>query len=163
MNSVQCPQCGWVNPASALECPQCHSVLSPPPGSRLDPSDNKTGRLTFLFYRIYCVFMIFLNLCLAGAGFFMIISSAPGYPGGATAGNPRATLVGWLFIIVGIVFCVPFLGGIFLPRKPWTWILGIVLMAYGMTSICFLPFVGALIFFWVKPETQAYFGRKIPS
>jgi hypothetical protein len=163
MDHMQCPQCSWVNPASALECPQCHSALSPPAGSAPGSSENKTARLTVLFYRFYCLFMIFLNLCLIGAGIFMIISSVPGYYHAGAPGNPRATTVGWFFIGMGIVLGIPFFGGLVLPRRPWTWILGVILMACGMTSILILPFAAVIMYFWLKPETQAYFGRKISS
>jgi hypothetical protein len=160
MNSVQCPQCGWVSPASAPECPQCHSALSPPPGSALG-AGNKTARFTHLFYRLYCVVMIFLNLCLIGAGIFMIISSVPGYYHAGAPANPRATLVGWFFIGMGIVLGVPFIMGLVLPRRPWTWVFGVVLMVCGMTSLFILPFAAVLMYFWFRPETQAYFGRTI--
>jgi hypothetical protein len=33
------------------------------------------------------------------------------------------------------------------------------MMAIGMTSCCFLPFLIPLLIYWLKPETKAYFGR----
>jgi hypothetical protein len=107
--------------------------------------------------------MMLLNLCAIGLGIFMIVSAMPGYHGAGTPGNPRGITAGWVIIGAAIVFSFPFMAGLVLPRKPWTWMFGIVLMALGMTSICFLPFVAALLIFWIKPETQAYFGRKNPE
>jgi uncharacterized membrane protein HdeD (DUF308 family) len=103
--------------------------------------------------------MTLLYLALVGAGIFFIISSRGTL--GMAAGNPRMLLVGWFYVFLGIVFAAPFIAAaLFLPRKPWAWILGIDLIALGMTFISFAPFLIALLIFWIKPETQAFFGRK---
>jgi hypothetical protein len=60
---------------------------------------------------------------------------------------------------LGAALAVVFAVALFLPRRRWNWIVGIVIIALGMTSCCFAPFLIPLIVYWVKPETKAYFGR----
>jgi hypothetical protein len=67
---------------------------------------------------------------------------------------------GILFIGLGIPLMVVFAIAPFLPKKPWVWIYGIVLIGLGMTSVCCLPATIPLLIFWIKPETQQFFGRK---
>ena len=64
-------------------------------------------------------------------------------------------------IMAGLCFAfgVPFAIAPFLPRRSWVWIYDVVLICFGMTSICSMPAAIPLLIFWFKPETQAYFGR----
>lgn len=62
-------------------------------------------------------------------------------------------------IVLGLVFAAGFAAGPFLPRKPWAWIYGMVLISIGMTSACCLPASIPLLIFWIKPETKIFFGR----
>lgn len=62
-------------------------------------------------------------------------------------------------IVLGLVFAAAFAAGPFLPKKPWVWIYGIVLICIGMTSACCLPASIPLLIFWIKPETKIFFGR----
>lgn len=60
---------------------------------------------------------------------------------------------------IGIIFFLIFAVALFLPPKPYNWIVGNVMMAIGMTSCYFIPFLVLLPIYWVKPETKAFFGR----
>ena len=69
-----------------------------------------------------------------------------------------------MFLIPGLLFFVPYLLAIFLPRKPFFWVLGIILIALnfiplGFSSCILLPSAVILMVFWLRPETKAYFGR----
>ena len=68
-------------------------------------------------------------------------------------------IMGVIYIALGVVFFLAFAVALFLPPKPYNWIVGIVMMAIGMTSCCFVPFIVPLFIFWLKPETKAFFGR----
>jgi hypothetical protein len=46
-----------------------------------------------------------------------------------------------------------------MPRRPWAWIFGLVLICIGLTSLCCLPVAIPLLLSWLKPETKSYFGR----
>jgi hypothetical protein len=37
------------------------------------------------------------------------------------------------------------------------WIYGIVLIALGMTSACFVPACIPLLIYWLKPDAKSYF------
>jgi MFS family permease len=62
-------------------------------------------------------------------------------------------------IVSGIPFTAAFLAAVFLPPKPWVWIYNLVLIAIGFGSCCILPASVALLLFWIRPETKAYFNR----
>ena len=74
-------------------------------------------------------------------------------------GDASPIVIGVIYAIMGLVFAIVFAVGLFLPRKPWGWIMGIVLIALGMTSVCCLPATIPLLIFWLKPDAKAYFGR----
>ena len=60
--------------------------------------------------------------------------------------------MGLLFFAASLV---PFL---FKPR-PWLWVYDLVIICIGFTSLCTLPGCIALLIYWLKLETKAYFGR----
>ena len=174
MNEIQCPQCSVVNPASAKECRQCRFSFGGLPASSSftrenetfplrNPAfqtvvapDNQTGRKTYFWYRIYCSFLAILYSALAVLGAVAIAGSY-----GVNVDKPADAFRGGVILLAfGGIFAVIYLTGVILSPRPASWIFGIVLIALGMTSVCFLPFVLPLLIFWLKPETQIYFGRK---
>ncbi len=68
-------------------------------------------------------------------------------------------VLGMLYIIFGTVLFLISTAALFLPAKPYNWIVGLVLICLGMTSCCFVPFLIPLLLYWIKPETKAFFGR----
>lgn len=183
MNAVRCPQCSLVNPTSAVECDSCKFPLThlpssayvsvpatdyektafaaPPPtiNAKLAISpDNETGRKTHFWYKFYCVFMALLYLAV-GFGGLALIAYADQVRGPREMENPE--VLGAIYAILGFLFFIPFIIAPFLPRKPWSWVVGIVFMCFGMTSCCLWPGLIPLLIYWFKPETQAYFGKKV--
>lgn len=177
MNQIRCPQCSVLNSMSATECQQCRMLfvnlpsdayVSVPaeeifkannPGAQLNMPigpDNELGRKTLMWYRIYLGVIAVLQLVVAGLGIFIVAF----IPRTGAKEETEALITGWVYMVAGIFFFLFFAVAIFFPRKPWNWIFGFVTMALGMTSCCFLPALIPLIIYWVKPETQAYFGRK---
>lgn len=73
--------------------------------------------------------------------------------------HQETMIVGIIYAILGAVLFMAFAVALFLPPKPYNWVVGIVMMAIGMTSCCFIPFLIPLLIYWVKPETKAFFGR----
>lgn len=71
----------------------------------------------------------------------------------------EARIQGVVMLIAGAVLFVPFLVAPFLPKKPWAWIYGIVMICFSMTSCCCLPASIPLLLFWIKPETKLFFGK----
>ena len=116
---------------------------------------NETGRKTFFWYRVYCAVLVFLYLALTVLGVVLAIFQPPSREYDAQ----EMFFVGIIYAIVGTVFFLVFAVALFLPPKPYNWIVGIVMLAIGMTSCCFLPAVVPLFIYWMKPETKAFFGR----
>ena len=174
MNAIRCPQCAAVNSLSAPDCRQCQfsfrdlpptAFVSAPAGEVyqsqnadspfIAPVDNETGRKAFLWYRVYCGVMVAIYLAVMGLGIAFIVIQPE-----TTEQSPAEVLIlGTINAVLGAIFFPIFAVALFLPRKSWNWIVGIVMMAIGMTSCCFLPFLIPLLIYWLKPETKAYFGR----
>jgi hypothetical protein len=128
--------------------------FNPPPMTAI-PRDNEIGRKAFLWYRVYCGVLVILYLLVALMGVFLAAFAPP-----TRQYNSEETFVmGVIYAVLGVVFFLVFTVALFLPRKPYNWVVGIVMMALGMSSCCFLPFLIPLLMYWIKPETKAYFGR----
>lgn len=173
MNAIRCPNCTVSNQPSAIACHVCGisfayipptAFVSIPADQMLEAfttnrditfADNETGRKTFMWYRIYCGVMVGLYYLIAATGTALAIIQpvSPGQP------QYESLVVGIIYTILGVVFGTMYLIALFLPRRPFNWIVGIVAIALGMTSCCFLPALVPLLIFWVKPETKAYFNR----
>lgn len=117
--------------------------------------DNEIGRRTFFWYRVYLAAMVFLYSATIIFGIYLLV----GKPATSQYEASEMFIMGALYTAIGVIFFVVFAAALFLPRKPWNWIVGIVMMAIGMTSCCFVPFLIPLLIYWLKPETKAYFGR----
>jgi len=107
------------------------------------------------WFIVFCAVMCVMNLFLIGLGILMprMADLAP------QEDMAEAKITGPIYIIGGLIFLILYALGIFLKPSPGVWIYDIVLIALGMLSCCTLPFAIALLIFWIKPETQAYFGR----
>ena len=121
-------------------------------------NDNlEIAQKTFFWYRAYCVAMAFLSLAVAGLGFFFFfVPIEPQKPGDEEAFLVMGIVYAGLGLIMFLVYGVAAL----LPPKRYNWIVGIVSNALGFSSCCLWPAVIPLLIYWVKPETQAFFGRK---
>lgn len=107
------------------------------------------------WYKVYAVGMSLLYLLVIAAGAFFLF--VPEEALGEDEMSP------WIMAVVFFVFGFPLLAlygaSIFLPPRPWVWVLDIVLICLGFTSCLTLPFCIPLLIYWLKPETKAYFGR----
>lgn len=114
---------------------------------------NAVGRpAVWTWFVVYCVAMALLYLACA-VGFPFAIAQDPEMT------RQDVMILGGIVAGVCVAFAVPFAIAPFLPRRSWVWIYDVVLICFGMTSVCCLPITIPLLIFWLKPETQAYFGR----
>ena len=141
----KCQQCGLVNWEHDQFCQRCGNPLK----ARTPP--------VFQWFVAYCILMAlgYLGLVVVGIG---SIFTEPDKDMSAE----EATLMGAVFIILGLVFCVPYAVAPFLPRTSWVWVLGLVLICLGLSSACCLPICIPLLIHWLKPEMKAFYGR-IPT
>ena len=109
----------------------------------------------FKWYVAYCVLMALMYLAFSVLGFWYVLYE----PIERDIGPGSSKIVGLLFIVTGLFFFAPFAAGPFLPRRPGSWIIGIVLICFGLTSPCCMPASIPLLIFWLKPDNKAYFGK----
>ena len=121
---------------------------------RCSASLNTAAPPAHKWFVVYCVLMALLYLMTAVMG-IVFLSVEPEREMSAE----EATLMGVLFLILGLTFFVPFALAPFLPRKSWVWVFGLVLICIGLTSACCLPVCIPLLIFWLKPEMKAFYGR----
>lgn len=183
MNAVRCPQCSLVNPTSAVECNDCKFPLThlpqsayvsvpateyetnnrfaaPPPTINVNLTihpDNDTGRKVHFWHKIYCGFLALLYLGIAFLGVFLVVMG-PQIP--TTKNDVDPAFLGMIYAVMGFLLFIPFAIAPFFPRKMWNWVYGLVMIAIGLTSCCFWPFLIPMLIYWIKPETQVYFGKK---
>lgn len=124
--------------------------------SKVLPNANQTGSRTYFWYRMLCSVIVVSNIVWAIIGAVAILGSYD-----LTDGREGAeSFAGGLFMVIsGGIPALLFLFGVILPPRSWTWIFGILLLALALVSCVFSPFAILLLIFWVKPETQIFFGR----
>jgi hypothetical protein len=109
------------------------------------------------WYRVYAVFMALMYFVIFLAGIAVL------FFGEAMADEETPAefflIYGIVFAAMGVPLLIMYVVGVFMPAKRWAWVYGIILIGIGMTSCCFLPICVPILIFWIKPETQAYFGR----
>ncbi len=112
------------------------------------------------WFRVYCAGMLtmYAIVTVCGAGILVF------YPRLAAESGGRydavvLLLYGMLMAAIGLALAGMYLAGLVLRPRPWVWVYDIVLIAIGLSSPCCLPVSLPLLVFWVKPETQAHFGR----
>jgi hypothetical protein len=127
-------------------------------------SDGMTGATSgepqsppvWKWYVAYCAAMAFMYLLLVLMG-VVFLAIPPGLEAKPQEAQ-EAQIWGFLTIILGVLFLAPYAAAPFLPRRKWAWIVGVVLIGIGMTSMCCLPAAIPLLIFWLKPENKEFFG-----
>lgn len=143
MPNLKCAKCGLANWPEADECLRCGFPLL-----RETPPVRK-------WYVAYCVFMALMYLFTIVIGFFFMFTN----PSDLDVNEVNPKVMGVIFITIGVFLFATFAAGPFLPRETWAWIYGLVLICFGLTSVCCLPATIPLLIYWLKPETKEYFGR----
>lgn len=113
-----------------------------------------------VWYRLYLGAMAALYAGCLAVG-IVLIWYREEFSGWAGRGeDPRTLLVyGVVLAAMGALLHSVYFAAFFLPRRPWAWVVHIVLIAIGLTSCCTMPAAIPLLVAWLKPETQAWFGR----
>lgn len=180
-NPVKCSKCGHLNSTEDNFCLNCGgSILNiaPPVYAPLEqqqqhqpyqsykfnvPSqfgatleENRLGQNVVFWYRIFTF--------LFGVAFlFWVVLGALAIAGSGTLPTPKeqsdAFIGGVFFILVGLGGFLPYIIGTFAPSKSWHWVYGLMLILLSMLSCVAIPFAFPLFYFWIKPETKAFFGR----
>ncbi len=107
------------------------------------------------WYIAYCVAMALIYLACAAMGITLLAVD----PQLLEMEPMEAKIQGAVLLAVGAVFTVPFAIAPLMPRKPWSWIYGLVLICIGLTSCCCMIASIPMLIYWLKPETKAFFGK----
>jgi hypothetical protein len=117
---------------------------------------NESPPGVLLWQRVYCgamtlMYVVLVAVCIAMAVFADDLADAETSSGELLFG-------GILLGIVSLGCAALFAAGLFLPRRRWAWIYHLVLIGLGMTSCACLPATVPLLIFWVRSDTQQWFG-----
>lgn len=107
------------------------------------------------WFRVYAAAMAVMYVLVVAAGVFFALAPAEWLE----AEEGENIVLGIIFIGVGLPCAALYAAGLFLPPRPWVWVYDLVLIAIGFGSCCILPASVALLVFWIRPETKAYFNR----
>ena len=69
-------------------------------------------------------------------------------------------LMALLCIATGVLSFALFVLPLFVAPRPWVWTYGLVLICFGLTSICCLPVCIPLLSSWTKWEVKRYYGKR---
>ena len=105
------------------------------------------------WYVAFCVaWALFYALAIAFSA-WLIATGEPPPPVTTTSVVAMALWFGFCAVLLVAYAVAPLL-----PRKPWTWIYGIVIIAFSALGGCFFVAIPLLVF-WIRPDVQAYLGR----
>lgn len=122
--------------------------------SEPSPGPFRATPPVYKWYVAYCIAMAVLYVIVAVMGGILLTMDPVRSGQDAATVKVQATIM----IAIGIPLIFIFGCAPFLPKKPWAWITGIVLLALGMTSCCCLPAAIPLLIFWLKPECREFFA-----
>jgi len=111
------------------------------------------------WFRVYAGAMAALYLLTTVAGVLILALREQVAASDETMPPELLLVYGVVLTLMGAGLMVFYGAGLFLPRASWAWVVGILLIGFGMTSCCCVPVCVPLLIFWLKPEAQAYFGR----
>lgn len=108
---------------------------------------------TLFWFRVYAVLLALAYLALAGLGVVFLLLP----PEKLAMESFEAVILGWLLIILGLLFFAIVLPAFFLPQRGWAWIYGLALICFGLTSVVFLPICIPLLIFWLRDPVKDWF------
>ena len=122
----------------------------------MNPVSQQPPAVIFWF-KFYAGSLCFLYLLTAGFSLFLLFGDSTSLD----MPPESALIMGGLLLTISLVFIVAcFLPFILAPR-PWLWVYNLVIICLGMTSACYLLACIPLLIFWLKPETQRYYGKNV--
>ena len=124
----------------------------PPPGTPVAPLSLEGANRAHRWFVVYVVAMMLLYLGLLAVGLFLLL-----YDFTDVTDVDELRFQGGAFLVMGFALLAVHAVGLFLPRRPWGWVYGLVLIGLGLTSCITWPATIPLIIAWLKPEMKARF------
>jgi cell division protein FtsW (lipid II flippase) len=116
----------------------------------------------WVWYRLLCVLMALINLCIAGMGAFLVRSQE--FLASQTRNDPIPpefwSQQGWILISMGAIFGPLNIALMFLPRRPWTYMAHLGNIIASILFVCPAPIAIPVLVMWIQPETRDYFDLK---
>lgn len=109
------------------------------------------------WYMAYCLILSIIYVLCFFAG-VALLAFGPQIAEEAGEDAVLLQVQGGILIGISIPLAALFGAAPFLPKKKWAWIYGFFPICIGFTSCCILPFSIALLIFWLKAETKAFFN-----
>ncbi len=120
------------------------------------PVDTGTADKAYKWFVVYVVAMVVLYLICSVGGAFALF-----YDFDVTdTESTSIKLNGFIFMVFGLAMLAVYAVGLFLPRRSWGWVYGLVLICLGLTSCITWPITIPLIIQWLKPGMKARFGHR---
>jgi multidrug transporter EmrE-like cation transporter len=122
---------------------------------------NRSPPPAVTWFKVYAGAMALLCLGMFIGGIAILNIPADGFDPEAPFGDDERLgllLYGWGFTLFGLPLTALFAAGLFAKPTRFWWIVGIVLIALGLTSVCCLPFSIPLLLFWLKPDVKEWFN-----
>ena len=111
-----------------------------------------------IWYRVYCALKAFLYFAFIIGGLLIFVFRAELVGEDVFDTEEEAMVVAVVPAGLGTLFTPVFLAALFFPARRWSWVYGVVIIAFGMTSVCCWPVCIPLLIFWCGLRTRDYFG-----
>lgn len=126
---------------------------SPPPQRPRRPGISPSG---YPLYLIYAIGMALLYVAGSAFGYWLANSDVSS----ARYTREEVEIQGISMLIVGVPLALLFVVAALVPKRPWGWVYGLVMICIGLTSCCTWPLTIPLLIKWIKPEMKRYFGKR---
>ncbi|MDF1658704.1 MAG: hypothetical protein P1U58_13910 [Verrucomicrobiales bacterium] len=90
---------------------------------------------TLSWFRVYVVILGLLYLGLIALGVVFLVLP----PEKLDMSLGQNVLVGWVFILFGIIFSLFVIPSFFLPQRGGAWVYGLAVIILGITSVVLIP------------------------
>lgn len=122
----------------------------------MNPVSQQPPAVIFWF-KFYAASLSFLYLLTLGFSLFLIFGDSSAMDMEETF----AKLFGVVLLVISLALMVACFLPLVLEPRPWLWVYNLVIICLGMTSACYLLACIPLLIFWLKPETQRYYGKQV--
>jgi len=126
------------------------------------PEPRVPTPMVVVFYRFYCGGIAAFGLLYAAIGIFIIAMGAViPFPHGTDVPMDPAVILkieGFVFLLAGALGTGLALVTFLLPRRPWAWVVHMILICLGVFTCYCIPWVIPMAIFWTKPEARHWFG-----
>lgn len=126
------------------------------PTTTESPADHLKRPGVVIWFKAYVALNLLIYLAMVGFGFWVSTLTTEQL---AELGDPQdGPIVAFVFLAMGGVLAIPFAIALFLPRRRWAWVYGLVLNCFGLASCFFWLFSIPLLIFWIQQPARAWFG-----